>query len=171
MQNQAGKRFWIIHLKRMAISLLVVAVAGLLWDRWMTSDSYGDSNAPVEVALISIAVYLAVVVATGLVHVISGALYLWWFGGKDMQAEVLEDLRRSRLPGPTDWQPKRFDYLEMLAGDSDADPDDRVKAGALYAAYQVAYQRAGFFAGVALAQAWDNAALRYAEEAPQPRRD
>lgn len=98
---------------------------------------------------------------------LSGLAYLWSFGGTDMKDMVLDDLRSSRLPGPRRDQAKRFDYLVALADDDTQDAKLSVRAGALYAAYQVGKQRAGLLGGLALSKAMDEAALRYSSEAPE----
>lgn len=115
----------------------------------------------------AILLYFAVSIVFGLVNGLSGLAYLWLFGGSDMKELALADLRNSRLPAPRPNQAKRFDYLLELAADESEDADKRVRAGALYAGYQVAMQRSGLLGGLALAKALDEATLRYAAEAPE----
>lgn len=61
---------------------------------------------------------------------------------------------------------KRFEYLAELADDETIAANVRVKAAAMHASYQVAMQRSGLLGGLALAQALDDATLRYSAEAP-----
>lgn len=164
-ESQAGRRFWASHLKRAAIALFCVAALGVGIDRWMNSES--DQTPVLTAAAISIAFYLALSLAMGLVNFVSGLLYLWAFGGKDIEDGALNDLRNARLPSPAKHQAKRFDYLVELADDAEVPADVRVRAAGLYAAYQVAIQRAGMFGGLAIAKGLDDATLRYAREAPE----
>jgi hypothetical protein len=105
-----------------------------------------------------------------MVHLMANALYLWLFGGKDMAAGVLDELRNLRLPAPRRIDPKNYDYLAALADDESADPNDRVKAAAMVGAYSV-LMRKGIFQALAIRKALDEAVLRYSQEAPQRREE
>lgn len=164
--SQAGRRFWSIILKRNAVALAVVFILGILFDLYFY-EPYDRSG--FWAGIVAIAIYLAASFCLGLVNLLSGLGYNWLFQEKDLEETILDDLRKSKLPGPDDWQQKRFDYLAELADDDDLPADVRVKASALYAAYQVAIQRAGMFNGLALGKALDAATLRYAQEAPARR--
>lgn len=159
------KRFWAVWIKRTLISLAVIFVAGLVFDHF-TNDPYYRS--PLLAGSVAVGIYLAFSLMVGLLNLISGALYLWLFGGKDMIAGVLDELRQARLPAPRPHDPKNYDYLEMLADDETAEPKDRVKAAVMIGAYS-ALMRNGIFRALAIRNALDEAILRYSQEAPQRR--
>lgn len=160
----AGKIYWAVMIKRLVIGLVLVFAAGIAWELAFL-EPYQRNG--LTAGVVAIAIYLAASIGVGIVNGITGIAYFLTFGGDDMKESVLADLRKSRLPGPRSYQAKRFDYLAELADDEDEDPTVRVRAGAIYASYQVALQRAGFWGGIALAKALDEAALRYSAEAPQ----
>lgn len=162
--SNAGKIFWAVYIKRFLLGLAFVFAVGMVWE-WATLEPYERNG--LLAGVWSVLIYLAVSMALGIVNGLSGSTYLWLFGGADMKELVLADLRNSRLPAPRQGQAKRFDYLTELADDDAEDASVRVRAGALYASYQVAIQRSGFFGGLALAKAMDEATLRYSAEAPE----
>lgn len=162
-KSNAGKRVWAVHLKRTAVTLFFVFFAALIWERAFLEPHERNG---VQAGFWAIVLYIAASIVFGVMNVLSGMIYLWFFGGTDMMDLVLADLRDSGLPGPQPYQTKRFDYLAQLADDEDFDPKIRVKAAALHSAYQVGIQRAGIFGGLALAKALDEATLRYSAEAP-----
>lgn len=158
-----GKRAWGYTLKRMVCQFFVAALAGLALDHWL-----GDgSNGPLLTALIGVIVYLALAFALTLLNAAGDALCLLLFGKNDLQAIVLDDMRRMRVPGPLDYQARRFDYLSELADDDSLEPVARVRAAALASAYGIIIKRAGFFAGMAWSEAADRATKEYAEEVPK----
>ena len=163
---QMGKRFWATQIKRTALSLIAAFALGVLFD-YLAYEEFERSG--LVAGLVAVALYLLAGLGIGVVNLISGLIYVWLWGGKDMKEAILHDLRSAKLPPPDEYHAKRFDYVAEVADDDEYPPETRVKAAGLYAAYHLASQRAGFFNGVALAQAADEAVLRYAQEAPQPR--
>ena len=163
-QYAVNKRFWVTITKRTILSLLVAFALGLLFDRFVFEEYQRSGWAA---GLVAIGLYVAAGLAIGLVNFVSGILLAAVWGAKEMRDAVLHDLRAAKLPPPDEYHAKRFDYLDWIASDEEYPADVRVRAAALYAAYTVAYQRAGFFNAVALAQAADDAVLRYAQEAPE----
>ena len=162
--GNAGKRFWVVYLKRLVFGLFFVFAAGIAWE-WAFFEPYQRNG--LLAGVWAVLIYLAARIVLGVVNGLSGLAYLWLFGGSDMKELVLADLRNSRLPAPQRGQAKRFDYLAELADDESEDAKVRVRAGALHAAYQIAVQRSGFLGGLALAKAMDEATLRYSAEAPE----
>ncbi|MCG6119770.1 MAG: hypothetical protein MEP44_03905 [Blastomonas sp.] len=160
----AGKRVWAIYLKRLAFDLALVFFAGIVWE-WAFFEPYQRNG--LLAGAIAILIYFAVSMSLGFVKGLSGLVYLWLFGGSDLKELVLADLRNARLPAPRKNQPKRFDYLLELADDETEEANVRVRAGSLYAAYNVAVQRAGLLGGLAMTKALDDATLRYSAEAPE----
>lgn len=160
----AGKKYWAVLIKRSAFGLGFVFISGPVIE-WIFFEPHERNG--LMAGVVAVLVFLAASVAFSIINALSGLAYLWLFGGSEMQDLVLADLRSSEIPGPRPHQMKRFDYLVELADDDDESPAVRVRAGALYASYQVAVQRSGFFGGLALAKAMDEATLRYAAEAPQ----
>ncbi len=157
----AGKRFWAVQLKRALFGFAFVFIAGIAWE-WAFVEPYERNG--LMAGVWATLLYLAVSIVFGIVNGLSGLAYLWLFGGSDMKELALADLRNSRLPGPRPYQAKRFEYLTELADNEDEDTATRVKAGALYAGYYVAMRRSGFFGGLALEKALDEATLRYSAE-------
>lgn len=165
MQNtHAGRRFWSIMLKKNAVALAVVFAIGLAADMYLNEPG---ERSGFWAGLIAIAAYLLAMLALGLVTLVSGLIYLWLFQAQDIQDLALDDFRKFRIPSPGVWQEKRFDYLIEVSEDEDQPAHVRVQAGAMYAGYQVAIQRAGLFGGLAMAKALDAAALRYSQESPR----
>lgn len=162
--GNAGKRFWAIYLKRLAFELALIFTLGIAWELAFL-ESYQRNG--LTAGLIAVLVYLAASFTFSMVTGISGLAYLWIFGGNDLKEGVLADLRNARLPGPKRHQAKRFDYLIELADDASEEVETRIRAAALHIGYQVAVQRSGLLAGLALTKALDEATLRYSEEAPE----
>lgn len=163
-ESQMGKRFWIVQIKRLILGLASAFAIGLLFDQFF-NDDYLRSGIWAGVA--GVGLYLLASVGLSVVNLVSGLVYNLLWRGNDMQEAVLQDLRNANLPAPEEWHAKRMDYLEHLIADPAYPAEIRIKAASIYAAYSVAYQRAGFFGGVALAQAANDAVLRYAQEAPR----
>lgn len=161
--TNAGKKVWLVYLKRFVFGLAFVFAAGIAWE-WAFFEPYERNG--LLAGVWAIVFYLVASLALGIVNGLSGLAYLWLFGGSEMKDLVLTDLRSSRLPAPRPHQSKRFDYLAELADDEAEEASVRVRAGALHAAYQIAVQRSGFLGGLALAKAMDEATLRYSVEAP-----
>ena len=161
--SNAGKRFWAVHLKRILFGVAFVFTLGMVWE-WVTLEPYERNG--LSAGMWAVLIYFAVSIVMGVINGASSLAYLWLFGGSDMKDLVLSDLRNSRMPPPRPGQPKRFDYLAELADDQSEEASTRVKAGALFAGYQIAVQRSGFLGGLALTKAMDEAALRYAAETP-----
>lgn len=162
-ETNAGKRYWAVHLKRFLFGIGFVFALGLLWE-WATLEPYERNG--LSAGFWAVVIYFAVSIVMGVINSASGFAYLWFIGGNDMKDLVLTDLRNSGVPAPRPGQQKRFDYLADLADDESEDANVRVKAGALYAGYQIAVQRSGLLGGLALAKAMDEATLRYSAEAP-----
>jgi hypothetical protein len=158
-----SKRLWAIWIKRLLLSLVVVAVAGIVYDR-ATAHSWDRS--PGTAALVAVGLYLAAGAVLGVMHLVAGGLYLAVFADKDITEAVLDDLRRVELPAPSRHEPKTYDYLASLADDEEAAPNDRVRAAVLVGSYSTAMQH-GIFRSLALRRAIDAAVLRYAQEAPE----
>lgn len=158
-----GKRFWAIWIKQMLLSLAVIFIAGVIFDRIINS---AEDRTPFMAGLVALGLYLAFLLVAGILSLISGALYLWLFGGKDLTAAIIDELRATKLPAPRSYDPKNYDYLAILADDESAEPAHRVKAAALVGAYSVHMSR-GLFRSLAIRQALDAAVLRYSQEAPQ----
>lgn len=164
VNSQAGKRFWSIILKRNALTFGILFVLGVLIDLYFF-DPYERSHG--WAGLVAIVIYVIAIAGIGLINILSGVAYAWLFQDKDLEDLVLNDIRNANLPGPDEYQQKRFDYLVELADDEDLPADVRIRAAALHASYQVAIQRAGMFNGLALARALDSAALRFSQETPK----
>ena len=160
-----GKRYWAVLIKQSLLVFAIVFVTGVILDHFAND---AGSRSPISVGLFSVAAYLAVTTIIGLLHTVSQALYLWLFSGNDMVGSMLDDLRSSKLPPPNDSQPKNFDYIEQLANDEEASPNDRVRAAVLYGGYNAAMMR-GLFRALALRKALDEAVFLYAREAPNIR--
>lgn len=157
----AEKRFWAISIKKSLIALCLVFLIGFAFDYFTASDRY---KAPFAAGFISIAIFVVANLGVILINVVSHAVYLWLFNGRDMEDAILDDFRRAKLPPPTEYDLKRFEYLQELADDVDADPNDRVKAAVLFGGYNTAMSR-GLFASLSMRRALDGAILRYSHEA------
>lgn len=160
----AGRRVWAALLKRFALDLTVVFIIGIVWEQAF-EEPYNRNG--LMAGVWAILIYLVVSISLLIINSLSSLAYLAWFGGSDMEEGALTDLRNSNLPGPRRHHAKRFDYLIEIADDSSEDVNVRIRAAALHAAYQVAIQRSGFFGGMALAKALDEATLRFSAEAPE----
>jgi hypothetical protein len=158
-----GKRFWAAWIKRMLLSLAVIFIAGVIFDRIVNVPMY---RSPLVAGFLALAAYIAVLLVIGFLDLISGALYLWLFGGNDLTAGILDELREAKLPAPRSYDPKNYDYLAILADDESAEPADRVKAAVMVGAYST-LMRNGIFRALAIRKALDEAVLRYSQEAPQ----
>lgn len=158
-----AKRFWAVWIKRLLLSLAVIFIAGVVFDRIVNS---AMDRSPFTAGLVALGLYLAFLLVVGILDLISGALYLWLFGGKDLTAGILDELRAAKMPAPRGYDPKNYDYLAILADDESAEPADRVKAAVMVGAYS-ALMRHGIFRALAIRQALDEAVLRYSQEAPQ----
>lgn len=159
------KRFWAMWIKRLLLSLAVIFFAGVIFDHF-ASDA--GNRSPLLAGLVALGLYLVFLLVVSILNLISGALYLWLSGGKDLTAGILDELRQAKLPAPRKHDPKNYDYLAALADDESAEPTDRVKAAVMLGAYS-AIMRNGIFQPLAIRKALDEAILRYSQEAPQRR--
>ena len=160
-----GKRYWAVVIKQSILAFAIVFLAGVIFDHSTNEEGY---RSPFLSGSVAIAAYLTLTAVVGILHVIAQALYLWLFAGDDMVGSILDDLRASKLPPPNPTQPKNFDYIEQLANDEEASPNDRVRAGVLFGGYSAAMTQ-GLFRTLALRRALDEAVLRYSQEAPNIR--
>ena len=156
-------RDWLYLLKRWGANGAVAFLLAVIFQHFAAPEDKEIFTA----GLFGVAIYVAAGVGISVVQALGGFLYLIALRGGDMKAGFLKQLRTSKLPPPAEWQVKRFDYLLDMADDPDADPSDRVKAAVISATYDANYQHAGFFKGIALAQAADEATLQYSQEAPR----
>ncbi|MEA3044159.1 MAG: hypothetical protein QOH47_1997 [Sphingomonadales bacterium] len=159
------KRFWAIIIKQTILSLVIVFLAGVIFDRIFAEPYYRN---PGGAGLVALGLYLAALAILGMLNLITGAIYLWLFAGRDLADAALDELRNLKLPAPRSYDPKTYDYLAILADDEGADPNDRVKAAVMVGAYSV-HMSKGIFRGLAIRKAMDEAVLRYSQEAPQRR--
>lgn len=158
-----GQRFWAIAIKRTALALVIVALAGVAFD-YVTNGP--QDRSPLTAALVALAIYLVANLLLALLNAISGALYLWLFADADLSGAMLDQLRAAKLPPPDRYQPRTHEYLAIMADDEQAEPNDRVKAAIVLTNFNAA-KRNSIFRGLALTKGMDNAVLRYAQEAPE----
>lgn len=159
-------RMWALIFKRFAAALIVSYLLSVAFV-YLTSDS--EYSRPWRDGLIGVLLF---VVASTVIQVVGGVadlLYVWFDKGKDFEEVILDDLRSSRLLPPAEHQPNTIQYLDELASDPAALPQDRVKAAAFAATVASARQKLGLFVGMAWAEAADRAVLRYSSEAPRKR--
>jgi hypothetical protein len=147
-------------IKRMGFALIVAYALTLLLLLMFGEAPNVWSAALWGVALYAVATIFALAVNTG-----AWLLDLFFNEGEDMKDLILENLRKSKLPPPSRYQPKTLDYLQELADDADIEPDTRVKAGALYSTITTVGSTAGLFGSYAWHRAAHGAVLRYALEA------
>ena len=162
----ADRRYWAVIIKQTLLTFTIVFLVGVIFDQLTNEDGY---RSPFLSGAGAVAAYLVLTSIVFVLHAIVQALYLWLFAGDDMVDSILDDLRTSRLPPPNSTQPKNFDYIEQLANDEDASPNDRVRAGVLFGGYNAAMTQ-GLFRALAVRKALDEAVLRYAQEAPKIRK-
>jgi len=160
-----SKRSWAMTIKRSAVTFLVVALVGIAFD--YASNEPGMRSPLIAVAL-SLGAYLLALSALGILHAFSGLVYLWCFGGRDLEAAVLDHLRQSQLPTPSRYHPKNFNYLAAAADDDSLSVDERLKAAVLLGSYTALLEQ-GLFRSLALRRAIDTAVLRFSQEAPERR--
>lgn len=158
-----GKRYWASIIKRSLIAFSLIFLLGVTFDH-LTNDS--EYREPITAGFVALIIYLFAILVLSVVHFISNGLYLWWFRGSDMVQGILDELRQMRIPAPNEYEPKNFDYIQMLADDEEAEANDRVKAGVFLGAYNLAMSN-GIFSALVLRRALDDAVLRYAQEAPR----
>lgn len=161
-------RTWALYLKRFAAALFVVYLLSVALV-YATSD--GEYNRPWRDGLFGVLIFFIASVLMEIVNGLASLLYLWFDKGRDFEELILADLRSSRLPPPTEYQPRTMQYLAELASDPAATPQDRVNAAAFAASVATAGRNIGLFAGMAWTEAADRAVLRYANEAPRKRRE
>jgi hypothetical protein len=149
-------------IRQTLLSATVVILAGVLFD-FVTNEQ--GSRSPILAGGVALALYIAASLVMGLLNLISGALYLWLFADKDLSESMLDDLRRAKIRGPRAYEPKTHEYLSSLADDPEAPVAERVKAASMYGAY-LATTSHGIFRSLAITRAYDNAVLRYSQEAP-----
>lgn len=158
-----GKHYWAIWAKRIMLALAVVFATGFGYDHY-TQEEYARS--PIMAGAAAIAIYLAVGLVFGLINLVSGFLYLWLFQEADMVRSIVADLHAQKLPAPTRWQSKNYDYLRQLVDDDDAAVDARLRAAILLGSFD-AIMANGFFRSITIRGALDKAFLRYSMEAPE----
>jgi hypothetical protein len=158
-----GKRYWSMIIKKSLLVLVIVFLAGILFDRIINDP---EARSPIVAGLIAIGVYFAVTALLGILHAISGAVYLWLFASSDLVDGILSELRAAKVPPPRDFDPRNFDYLGLLADDPSEVADERVKAAAFFAGYTVVMKK-GLFSSLAIRKALDDAVLHYSQEAPR----
>ena len=144
------------------MALAIAFLGGVVWENWR-DDPWTE---PLEMGLLVAGIYVAASIFVLLINGLAQMAFLFLIGGKFFQQAYLDDLRRS-VPPPDRWKPKRWDYLVSLADDEDYLPEQRVKAAGLYAASQAVIRQAGFFGGITLSTAADQAAMTYANESPE----
>ena len=89
------------------------------------------------------------------------------FSGEDMEGTFYDALVQSKIPPPTDWDRKDFEYLSDLADDSEMSGGDRAKAGILFGIWSTVMNSHGIFLYFAMKQGLDAAMLKYHQHAPK----
>lgn len=162
-----SKRYWLSFLKMTLATSVVAYLLGVGFN-YFSGPGYGEFH-PWREAWIAVVVYYVCAIGIGIVNALGVIVYLVLDKGSDIENLIVEDLRKSEIPAPKQWQPSRLDYLCMMADDEEEIPANRVKAAALYAMYTQVMKTAGFFKSIAFASAADRAVLRYSAEAPKGR--
>ncbi|QGN53336.1 hypothetical protein [Novosphingobium sp. Gsoil 351] len=98
-------------------------------------------------------------------------LWLHWFGKHYTETYVLAGLREAKLPPPTEFDQRNFEYLCQVAEDPQALPQDRVNAAGFYAGLKAQWNCQGIVRSLILSNVADKAFATWASEAPRRRTD
>lgn len=158
----AGKRAFIPLAKRFAVTIGILFGLGVIIQWFWFDDKQGAPMAGLAFILAYLVASIGLAVANG----ISGAIYGVVFAEGDFKESYLTDLRLRNMPYPRWVDPKRIDYLDQIANDPSADSEDRVKAAYFIGHHRAVVSTAGFWMGIVIENAANEAVLRYSAEAP-----
>lgn len=154
------KRVWAIIIKRSALELAIIFMAGVAFDY------FAEWDTPITTGFVSLAIYAVAWLGMMLVGLVSNVLSMWVISTTEISEGILTDLRSSRIPAPRDDEPKNHTYLGFLMDDDTSDTDARIRAAFLYGGYKPIMSK-GIFAGIRMQNAMDAAVLRHYQEAPK----
>lgn len=160
----AGTKVFAPLIKRSILSLIAVFFAGVFFQAFFTNDREHAG----EAGLTALGFYLAASIILGIINFVCGGIYNLFFAEGDYKETYLADFRLRGMPFPRRFDSKTINYLDNIANDPTVGIDDRVKAAFFIGHHRAVVSTAGFWGGLTLERAANEAVLRYAAEAPDP---
>lgn len=152
--------FWRAIAATTAVDVGLAAVAG-----WYTAKYESGEFWP------GFLIVIALLWVIGIIAAIRRGLGTWLLSFMTKEdfliGAALSDLRRFKIPPPTDWDSKNLEYLAHVAGSPDFSGEDRARAATLYANAKAQISNMGVFRGMIVEMAYDKAVEAYFRESPK----
>ena len=103
------KRFWAMIIKRFALEITIIFMAGVVFDY------FAEWDTPVMTGFAALAIYAVAAIGMMLISLVSNILSMWVISTTEVSKAILTDLRSSRIPAPRDDDPKNHTYLAHIS--------------------------------------------------------
>lgn len=157
---KAANRFLV--LRRLAVGAVLDGL--IVWAfLTLTRAEYQEPIGLADVA-IGLVVLWAMEILVGTKSALFGMISAAFFERRPLVANFLQILRNTKVRPPGRNYAAEFDYLREMIDDGHQDPEDRIKAAAVYGTWNGVMTAKGLVARFALTQAWDDAVRQYQDE-------